>query len=583
MYDIYLQALAVFFGCFILVCEAWREYENSDAINRLKSSNQPKRKELENVRISALTTKPEYKRGRWIYIVCFVFLYFLLITIPEIAGMLIRGGAAADIADGGANSRFRSWVNSSEAGSLQGSLSENPTLPVSLAIAMVIGVTTPTFTVVERSIRSLAYVIAGVPRNIYSVLENLEGLNYRDYARGENLPLYEAFERKDEQHKLSEDGSADLIRSISEALRIVDLLQSPVIGPRRNVFRTVFLGESPMERIDDLRARYTQIRTKIADLDNAELREQTLDALQQESTDLAGSMQCLFALYAIRSKAIPEILKGTPQERIIHETTRGSARQSLDDIAVASILGAIFSVFLVALYARYLLGVAGVAVDSETAVGVRDFTRRILFPLLPSLFVVSLMTVFRRHAKLDQGTYPKLEENRVPFWAYAKLVALPTLLGTFLYIVLMVANTDASRLLLGGLFGEGRDLALSFIGAELYQLPRIVALFFFYSCGLLIIADQHEKMPWYITIGVVGTILVWLLFMVLSVFPILNEDAFKPKSSVLLSNHVTLMFFLPVAVTLYFYAAAAEFAEKGQMRRFVSAARNRRWFGGIRP
>ena len=81
---------AVGLGAAILLFEAYKEYSTADAVGNLKSNNQPSRKELENVRVTALTTEAENRRGRLIYMLMFFALYIVILVSPELVSVLLR-------------------------------------------------------------------------------------------------------------------------------------------------------------------------------------------------------------------------------------------------------------------------------------------------------------------------------------------------------------------------------------------------------------------------------------------------------------------------------------------------------------
>lgn len=511
--------------------------------------------------MSALTTGAEYKRGRWVYIFGFFLLYLVLINFPDIARMILLNPAENNV-DGGAEVPVGSWL-SDESG--EGPTSnDDPTMPIFVAIAMVVGVASPTFKFIEGAIRAVAYAISGVPRNIYRVIANLEELSYEKYTTDVELPLKASFTSYLET-KAAEglSFSDNTTTHITSSLQIIDLLQGPIIGPQRNIFFSLFSGETPLERIDGLRARYNQLRDKIAKLKESDDPVESLDEVLAESTELAGSMQCLFALFAIRSRKNSDGAPSTVQSQIIREITTTGRAQSINDIMLGACFGVIFGGVLMFLYADFLIGDA----EQKNADATHRAVRGLMGPLLPSVVIFSVFTIFLRHVKVDQSDWQTNEVNNINFSGYARLVIWPTIFSVLFYTVIMTTNSEKVWLhLSAGEFSEARGMGLDFVAAEIRQLPRLCAIFFFFGCGLLFVADQHENLSWQITVGAIGSVLSVILMVVAILFGYMIP---VPDGGILTSFSTSLMLLLPFVVTIFFYASAAEFAETDSSRKLL--------------
>ena len=551
---------AIALGAVILLFEAYKEYTTADAVDNLKSNNQTSRKELENVRMSALTTRSEHRRGLLIYMIFFIGFYAVLLLSPELVTAFIAGSGQAETVSGGASTIARSIVNRGEDGAAQGALTNSTALPFWLAMSITLGATSPTFQVIERKIRAIAYFFAGVPRNIFRVLQSLEELNYGHFGEDAQMPLLQAFCERLEAHPANPI-LRGTVQSIESSLRCIDLLQAPIIGPQRSAFRQLFNDDAPLARIDDLRARYNQLANKISELHSD---DEALQELQDEAVTLADAMQCLFALYAIRSRRIPEALRDTPTAEIIEKVAGESTAQSLHDITLASIFGAVFSYVLVE---KYALVASGVGAFDE-AEEVRVVAAAMLIPLLPALVLLAFLTILFRHLRIDQGAWPRPETAQIPFWDYAKLAFWPALCASVLYgLVTCLCADGVARHILAGEGSKAVGAGLAFLATEVEQLPRIFLMSYVCACGLLFLADQHDRLRWFVTLGV-ALVLSAFLWMVANLAASLFGIA--PPGLVTRAD-MTIMVTLPFSIFLLLYASAAEFAETESMKRVFTA------------
>ncbi|WP_425090755.1 hypothetical protein [Tropicimonas sp. S265A] len=554
---------AVVLGAAVLLFEAHKEYSSADAVDNLKSNNQPTRKELENVRMTALTTEAENRRGRMIYMMAFVALYLILLASPELIPILVPENAGpADAVAGGADHIVRSIVNPSLEGESASPLDQPDSLPFWLAVSIVIGAASPTFQFLERKVRSIAYFFAGVPRNIFRVIKALESLNYNDFGDDSQMSLFKAF-----TEKLTSSPPDPILGNTTEAikssLRCIDLLQGPIIGPQRAAFRELFNDEAPLARIEELSARYGSIRSSIRD---SELKDEAMAKLLEDSVALAGSMQCLFGLFAIRSRGTPDALRGTPAAEIIKKVTESKTAQSLHDIALASVVGAVVSYLAFERLAWLLRDPSAQSTFNELQNACADM----LWPLLPSLVLLSVVTITTRHYKIDQGDWVPPVLGHIPFWDYAKLAWIPAVLATLLYGLITCLRTEAvfAHLMLLE-FTEMTEVSVSFLKEELAQFPRILLMSFFAACAMLFIADHHDNMRWYATVAasVIATIFLWMV----AQFSASLAKMPPPTWAGLTLDDMAILITLPFGTFLVLYASTSELAESGSMTKVFSS------------
>ncbi len=552
---------AIGLGGIILLFEAYTQYSTADAVDNLKSNNQPSRKELENVRMTALTTDAENWRGRAIYMLMFALLYVVILISPEMVSVFLASGTQTDAVSGGTSHLARSIVNPGDQTGDATPLSDPKSLPFWLAMAITVGATSPTFQVVERKLRGIAYFFAGVPRNIYRVLQSLEELNYTKYSATGQTPLLQAFleKQRENKHDPIMDGT---VQSIEGALRCIDLLQGPIIGPQRSAFRQLFTDDTPLARIEHMSSRYNRIRATIRELS---MDEKAINELHEEAMELTSSMQCLFALYAIRSRKIPEALEGTPSAAIIERITEDKTAQSLHDISLASVFGAVFSYLIVERMALMSID-PGLVDRAEIA---RNISAEMMIPLIPALILLAFLTILFRHLKVDQGAWPPREPGQIPFWDYATLAIIPASCATLLYgIVTCLGAEGVMRHGMSGDFNAMIEASGRFLSAEIGQLPRVLFMSFVAACAILFLADQHNQMRWYVTAGaaLIASVFLWMVAtLAASLF------GMAPPGSGVTLGDMAIMITLPFAVFLTLYAGAAEIAEKNSVKLVFSA------------
>ncbi|MEO0439126.1 MAG: hypothetical protein AAF098_19790 [Pseudomonadota bacterium] len=549
---------AIALGCLILLFEALKEYRTADALDNLKSNNQSSRKELENVRMSALTTDPENKRGRLIYVILFFVLYGILLLFPEVIDTFVFFDNFSSDDGDVANVQVRSIVNVIDNEVVGNTAPIDTSLPLALAIAITLGATSPTFQVIERRFRAIAYYFAGVPRNIFRLLQVLEGFDYSKYGSSDELPLFSSFkERIDESS--SDKVLAGIIQSTETSLRCIDLLQLPIIGSQRTAFRQLFTDDAPLSRIDELTRRYhalaESIRTITVDIES-------LQSLHEESIELCDSIQCYFGLYAVRSKKVPASLENTPTGEILRKLNEEDTAQSIHDITVTVFLGSVLSYLVVIATIEILKGDSSSVLSSTTATAM-------LMPLIPALALLSFMTIFHRHMRVDQGTWSKKRTAQVPFWDYAKAGFWPALIATISYgVITSLAADGVIRLAMLGDAGQMVTRALEFLRSEIQQLPRIFGLSYFFTFGLLFTSDRHDNLRWHATL--ISALLVGVFLILVSVSCTHLFSIGSPSGTGLSPINMAFLVSLPFIIVLIIYASVAELSEANSVRRVIT-------------
>jgi hypothetical protein len=131
-----------------------------------------------------------------------------------------------------------------------------------------------------------------------------------------------------------------------------------------------------------------------------------------------------------------------------------------------------------------------------------------------------------------------------------------------------ITSDQVWTLLLAGEISEARAAGANYLSTEARQFPRLAAILFFFGCGLLFVADQHQELPWHITVLVVGSAISGILVIVAILFHYLIPIP-APDGGIISNGNMSSMLLIPFIVTIFFYASAAEFAESAQGRHLM--------------
>ncbi len=571
-------------GAAILVWDTWRKYDSEDAIVSSSPTLTGPRLELAGVRMSALTTKPEYVRGKLFYVGSFLGLYLICLIMPELIPPLIGAVDAEAIATARPEFKFLKPADAA----VVASLDDTPSVPLTLAMAIVVGASTPAFGMAERAVRSISYALAGIPRGINRVLRNIEVYPFEDLEADDHLPLvtrYNDFIKRLKPDKVMQQTADHTI----SALRAVDLLQGPVVGPMRTEFWDVYEGAAPLEKVDAARAAYHRLAKDLAELaaDDPAPRPapaeagpprgawETLVEFQSQAQSLAASMQSLFALYAIRNSDLRRHRETTYHGRILRDVTAQRPQRSENEVLVAAVLGGVMSLLLVFVLAAFFrgdlgwteprfwkgLGMSiGVAEDGAADHGfaaaladVRATMWEFILPIATALGTSAYVTIKLRQMRVEARSWQA--DGPVQLQAYLRLMPLATLSGLLCYVVMAAIFTRTSGQ------GEGTWIAdsIGLIGGKGKDLLRIAVLLACFEAVLLIIADRHDRYHYLKTIGVavVGGVLTLFSVSWLFILMGLSEDirGLEPWQMACLEQ-------LPFAMILVAYAVAVELGEQ---------------------
>lgn len=545
---------AVVLGGVILIVYAWKKYETSDEVAGPSAHLNSQRQELRGVRMSALTTPTEYSRGKGAYVVSFLGLYVLFALFPEFMQILLEGlkgpgGAELQTANTEAKTYFSGETTKDAP----------PVIPFWIAIAIAGGATTPTFGAVEKTIRSVAYFFAGIPRGIHRVLKNIEEFNFSEVDSDDHLPLTKTYKKFISENDIDGAIQATVDHTI-DTLRIIDLLQGPVIGPQRTTFWDVFEGAAPLEKITDCTARYHRLG---GDLKALTPHNNSLEAFFASAQKLADSMQCLFALFAIRNTPMPKHLSDTITGRIVNDVTIRKSPQSINSILLASILGGLLAIISVSGFAVYTKGAGldggfveavNLLIQNDPVMGpVKKACSDLLVPLIPSVTVVAILTILARESKIVQRIWPEFSFFRVPMTSYLQAALIPLFFGLLTYSVFLVVEMLMKSEIKQMEFSAYLQASLVYLIGKSVELLRLAVLFLCLSIAVLYIADSiHKRAHWQVILfAVLGA---YIFFgAVLLVFVLTGELG----NTVFASWQMSIMLVTPICWLIGIYALAA--------------------------
>ncbi|MGG7567775.1 hypothetical protein ACQ5SO_16610, partial [Rhodovulum sp. DZ06] len=587
----------ILLGSALLIWEAWKKYDLEDAVVGPAATQAGRRAELAGVRMSALTTKHEYVRGKLFYVLSFLVLYALCLLTPELVGVLV-GDANVDKAVT-AQTEISSILRRPGEAAAVGSLDGAPTVPLMLAVAIVVGATTPTFGVVERTVRSISYAFAGIPRGIHRVLRNVEALDFTAIAQDDQLPMVAKFQEFTEAHEI-DPVMQQTVDYIFDALRRVELLQAPVVGPMRTRFWNVYEGAAPLERVNEARDAYLGLRDELSAL---RPDGESLEYFQVRAQTVADSLQCLFALYAIRNAELRRHQLTTSHGRILQQVVAPELDRSANEIAWAAILGSVAALVLAWLWGAamqldihplsadmramltYMFNSEAQAMleDGRLAFSSAELTDRVrlqgatalndvrlvmvenVLPLAVAFGLSAYATIKLRRHRIDENAWPE-ETGPAPLLTYLRLTPLPTAVGVLAFLAMQVICTGAG----GADLAERTQNAIDLVGTKLdYALKVVALLLVFFECALLLIADQHNRRSWWVTllIALVGGGVTFVGAQVVAF--LLQVDGGNRSFSEL---QVAMLGLVPLSVILAAYALSVELGEVIERREAAEAA-----------
>jgi hypothetical protein len=244
-------------GAVTLVIEAYRNFNAPGA--RHPFELHPILKEVE---VKNLCTTGEIIVGFAFYAALYLIAFAILLTSAEVYGLLLKASSAfGEI--GPANT-------GSDAGGadIAGLLNapEDRTKPIAVSALIIASLSLGAVKPIESTMRALAHRLAGVPRGIYKVIENLQRVPYDTIVQGYPTPLTVDFE---EVSRGRGRGSASLKHSydqIAEALGVIDCLRLATSSSNRSIYFPLYSLERMSVISDRIDKEYEGVVAEIGKL-----------------------------------------------------------------------------------------------------------------------------------------------------------------------------------------------------------------------------------------------------------------------------------------------------------------------------
>jgi hypothetical protein len=303
-------------GAVTLVIEAYRNFNAPGA--RHPFELHPILKEVE---VKNLCTTGEIIVGFAFYAALYLIAFAILLTSAEVYGLLLKASSAfGEIGPANTGSN----AGDSDIAGLLGA-SEDYTKPIAVSALIIASLSLGAVKPIESTMRALAHRLAGVPRGIYKVIENLQRVPYDTIIEGYPTPLTVDFE---EVSRGRGRGSASLKHSydqIAEALGVIDCLRLATSSSNRSIYfplysleRMSVISDRIDDQYDDLVAEIGKLKPLGASTTNnvqtaqgqvgnvrvassEAVLEQHYSNLGDKAKALAANMMAFFAVLFIRN------------------------------------------------------------------------------------------------------------------------------------------------------------------------------------------------------------------------------------------------------------------------------------------
>ena len=224
-------------GAITLLIEAYRNYNSS--LTSIPFKEHPI---LQNVEVAKLCTPREKNIGFMFYSLLYLGTYIVVLSSTEIYELVAQAAAS--------NSEI--GPTDDLIGASQDPLNLLNTQygkPIFISAAIIsifsIGALRP----VESTMRSLAHRLAGVPRGVYAVIEELHAIPFETYDVKCQVPLSDMF-RENAEACFAGSYDKSQIASISSSLRTIDYL-APAITGKQRIQHFPFSQLSTMSELSD--------------------------------------------------------------------------------------------------------------------------------------------------------------------------------------------------------------------------------------------------------------------------------------------------------------------------------------------
>ena len=370
-----IYAGVVLAGAVTLLIEAYRNYNSS--LTSIPFKEHPI---LQNVEVAKLCTPREKNIGFMFYSLLYLVSYIVILSSTEVYELVSQAAQAnsevgpTDALIGENNDPF------GLAGTQYGK-------PIFISAAIISIFSLGALRPVESTMRSLAHRLAGVPRGVYNVIEDLHAIPFHEFPVECPKPLTDMFDKN--ARKVFE-GSYDesQIKTIETSLRTVDYLAPAITGKLR-------IQYFPFTQLDKMSELSTILEGKVE-----ELKDLLKKPLEEEETDrqkvfqLANSVAndtiALFAVHFLRNnRAIKHVREDTAISRI-YDSIQRSYQVELNSFAMGMLLSICAAV--IAAFSAYYLWVVTVAPITPEALQASVVQRLETQEQRPEMIAVCRMT-----------------------------------------------------------------------------------------------------------------------------------------------------------------------------------------------
>lgn len=296
-------------GAATLLIEAYRNYNSS--LTSIPFREHPI---LQNVEVAKLCTPREKNIGFVFYSLLYLVTYVIVLSSTEIYEIVSQ--AAASSSEIGPSDTF--------AGDIEGTFSfldSQYGKPIFISAAIIsifsIGALRP----VESTMRSLAHRLAGVPRGVYAVIEDLHAIPFEQFEVNCQQPLTDMFTQNAEAN-FAKSHDKSQIPSLLTALRAIDYLAPSVTGKQRTQHFPFTQLEKMAELSEMLEERLEALKDMLKNpLDDDESsRRRLFDSANAVANDTIA----LFAVHFLRNnRAIKNFAEKSAIARINDRIKRG--------------------------------------------------------------------------------------------------------------------------------------------------------------------------------------------------------------------------------------------------------------------
>lgn len=236
----------IFAGAVTLVIDAYKNYEQS--LDTVPFEEYPI---LKDVKVSKLCTRRERNIGFMFYSLLYLVTYAVVLSSAELYELLqnvtktnSQIGPPSELI--GIDNDPLSLINTQYG------------KPIFVSAAIIALFSLGAFKPIETTMRSLAHRLAGVPRGVYAVIEELRSQDFNGYQTNDPTPLLNRFENSSEaSYRQSND--SDQLPMIKRALRAIDYIAPTITGQSRVQY-------FPMVQLASLDTLSSKLEKQLAEL-----------------------------------------------------------------------------------------------------------------------------------------------------------------------------------------------------------------------------------------------------------------------------------------------------------------------------